>query len=196
MSLDRIKEIENISLDTLFQTELSNLLYDHVRIKYSASSLEGKLCRRILKKFQALCKSSADFVDEELPEITDVSDEEAEQTSSVRSFRSLFRRDSRQSIYISGQARGPQCVPEFTSSTELASSTVLVQTTRAVPALSDVFEVSNTFVSDMAWNSDASFETSNVTKGTKQIISCFIFFKPFFVQIFLILCHLTVRIRF
>ena len=71
LSLERIHALPSVSLNELFNTNISHILYNDVRNRYKASTFEGKLCRKILKKFQNLCRNSPGFQDEDLPQMTD-----------------------------------------------------------------------------------------------------------------------------
>ena len=90
MSLQRLMNLKCVNLDTLFSTNISHILYNDLRPKYAASTLEGKLCRRLLKRYQSICINSPGFDQDDLPPITDVSEEESEESTNPRSFRSLF----------------------------------------------------------------------------------------------------------
>ena len=52
LSLKRILDIPDVDTEVLFETDLSNILYTDIRKMYSKVSIEGKLCRKILKKYQ------------------------------------------------------------------------------------------------------------------------------------------------
>ena len=90
MSMERIISLENVTVDVLFHTDISQILYEKIRCI-------GKICRKILLKFQALCRTSNDFEEEELPNISDISEDEEEtnQSTRSRSFRTLFTRNPR-----------------------------------------------------------------------------------------------------
>jgi len=97
MSMERILSLENVTVDVLFHTNISQILYEKIRPTWPASTCIGKICRKILLKFQALCRTSNDFEEEELPNISDISEDEAEtnQSTRSRSFRTLFTRNPR-----------------------------------------------------------------------------------------------------
>ena len=98
MSMERIISLENVTVDVLFHTNISQILYEKIRPTWPASTCIGKMCRKILLKFQDLCRTSEDFEEEEeLPNITDISEDEAEtnQSTRSRSFRTLFTRNPR-----------------------------------------------------------------------------------------------------
>ena len=159
MAMERIQAIENVSVDVLFATDVSQILYEKIRPAWPASTHIGKLCRKILEKFQDLCRASADYVREELLNITDISEDEEETNRSVRSrsFRTLFTRNPRESTLMSTRH-----VPEFHNSA-VVSSTVIRPDRR--PVLSDQFEVSNNA-------SDLSLITSGMVLTGSTI--CFI----------------------
>ena len=159
MAMERIQAIENVSVDVLFATDVSQILYEKIRPAWPASTHIGKLCRKILEKFQDLCRASADYVREELLNITDISEDEEETNQSVRSrsFRTLFTRNPRESTQMSTRH-----VPEFHNSA-VVSSTVIRPDRR--PVLSDQFEVSNNA-------SDLSLITSGMVLTGSTI--CFI----------------------
>ena len=103
--------------------ERINLLYTDIRKVYSAQTVAGKLCRQILKHYQELCKIDPRLRNEELPEVTDVSDDEDEPPEPVRSFRSLFVNERRNSEMFTVNANE---LPDDTAEPILiASSTVL-----------------------------------------------------------------------
>ena len=144
LSLERIHALPCVSLDELFQTNISHILYNDVRSMFEASTFEGKLCRKILKKFQNLCRKSPEFQDQDLPHLTDVSDEEIVTSTSSRSARSLFigqipRRDS---IVVSEMTNCPENIQDIQTARELASSTVLGPRTAQRTVMSRIFEVS------------------------------------------------------
>ena len=51
LSLKRILNIPDVDTEVLFSTDISNILYTEIRQMYKKESMEGKLCRRILKKY-------------------------------------------------------------------------------------------------------------------------------------------------
>ena len=56
----------------------------------------GKLCRKLLLKYQELCKLDAEFDEEDLPNITVVPEDEHDVVPKKKNFKSLFfrRRES------------------------------------------------------------------------------------------------------
>ena len=100
MPLKRILDIPDVDTEVLFETDLSNILFTDIRKMYSKVSIEGKLCRKILKKYQQLCLMDPRLRNEELPPISDVSDDEVFQEP-IRSFGSLFH-GNRRSVLCSG----------------------------------------------------------------------------------------------
>ena len=124
MSLQRLMNLKCVNLDTLFSTNISHILYNDLRPKYAASTLEGKLCRRLLKRYQSICINSPGFDQDDLPPITDVSEEESEESTNPRSFRSLFSgpRSYRASLLISEMGNIPEVVDDIRATDGLASS--------------------------------------------------------------------------
>ena len=59
----------------------------------------------MLKYFQQLCRKDPNFDNEELPNITDVSDSDSEVPPPTRSFRSLFQANQSGSILMAGSDR-------------------------------------------------------------------------------------------
>ena len=98
LSLKRIANINGVDTEVLFKTDISNILYYDLRKLYDAGSPQGKLVRRILKTYQNLCKLDPRLRNEDLPEISDVSDNNEEVQEPVRSFRSLFTSDRRRTV--------------------------------------------------------------------------------------------------
>ena len=90
LSLDWIYALPSVSVDELFKTNISHILYNDVRNSYGASTFEGKLCRKILRNFQNLCRKLPEIQYQDLPHITDVSDEETVTSTSSRSVQYLF----------------------------------------------------------------------------------------------------------
>ena len=76
---------------------------EKIRPMYDANCVEGKRCRKLLRYFQKLCKFDKHFNDEDLPNITDVSDSDEEEVPPIRSFRSRFQKND--SVLISGSTR-------------------------------------------------------------------------------------------
>ena len=76
LSLKRILDVKNVNTDVLFNTDISNLLYTDMRLLYSITTVQGKLCRKILNRYQDLCKLNPRLRNEELPPISDISEDE------------------------------------------------------------------------------------------------------------------------
>ena len=126
LALKRILEIKNVDTEVLFQTEISNLLYTDIRKVYSARSVAGKLCRQILKRYQELCKIDPRLRNEELPEVTDVSDDDDEPPEPVRSFRSLFVNERRNSeLFTEISSNANEISDDTAEPIHIASSTVI-----------------------------------------------------------------------
>ena len=144
LSLDRIYALPSVSVDELFKTNISHILYNDVRNRYGASTFEGKLCRKILRIFQNLCRKSQEFQDQDLPHLTDVSDEETVTSTSSRSVRSLFTGQipRRESIVVSEMMNCHEDIQDIQTVRELASSTVIGPSRAPRPVMSRVFEVS------------------------------------------------------
>ena len=105
-SLQRLLDIKSdITIDSLFETEICPILMQSIRPVYNSSSEEGKKCRKLLKYFQQLCRKDPNFDNEELPNITDVSDSDSEVPPPTRSFRSLFQANQSGSILMAGSDR-------------------------------------------------------------------------------------------
>lgn len=83
LSLAQLKKL-NVSLNDLFNTNISCILYYDIRLKFPASTELGKSCRRI-------CRLVEDF-DEDLPNVTVVSAEDVFEIPKKKSFQSLFSR--------------------------------------------------------------------------------------------------------
>ena len=91
LSLKRLEDLKCVSLDELCCSNLLSILYNDVRVSYSEKSTEGKICRRLLKKYQNLCRNDREFDEEDLPAVTDVSDDETlPVTNKKKRFKSMF----------------------------------------------------------------------------------------------------------
>ena len=118
-----------VSLDDLFSTNISCILYNEIRSKYPATSKIGKLSRKLLLRYQRLCRADPEF-DDELPNVTVVAEDEDESTMvpKKKSFRSLF--SGRRASIVIAQSGAPTSIPDVdisTSARARASSTVIEQ---------------------------------------------------------------------
>ena len=55
LSLKRVLHIPNVDTEVLFETDITNILYTELRQIFKKETIQGKLCRQILKKYQQLC---------------------------------------------------------------------------------------------------------------------------------------------
>ena len=175
MSLQRLMNLKCVNLDTLFSTNISHILYNDLRPKYAASTLEGKLCERLLKRYQSICINSPGFDQDDLPPITDVSEEESEESTNPRSFRSLFSgpRPSRASLLISEMGIIPEVVDDIRATDGLASSTVIGQS-QTGDANPHLFEVPVSIsITDCSMDIDSStFLSFSTPKSTTLSSEC------------------------
>ena len=126
-SLTRLKNL-CVSLDDLCSTNILHILYNDVRQQHEPTSQEGKLCRRLLKKFQNMCMKDPEFEDEDLPTFTDISDDEEEVVKKKKkSFRSLFTKEQRRQSTVIAEMREPSSIEELENGSARASSTVIEQ---------------------------------------------------------------------
>ena len=131
-ALRRLADIQKeVTVDSLFETEICQILMNNVRPAYNADTVEGKLCRRLLKHFQKICRRDPNFNNEDLPDVTDVTDSEAENPPPVRSFRGLFGYQSNstnnsQSIILAGSNRTENSIMyDVQTPNQIASSTTV-----------------------------------------------------------------------
>ena len=99
------------------------------KVKYPATSKIGKLSRKLLLRYQRLCRADPEF-DDELPNVTVVAEDEDEATMvpKKKSFQSLF--SGRRASIVIAQSGAPTSIPEVdisTSARARASSTVIEQ---------------------------------------------------------------------
>ena len=127
LSLQRILDVKNVSTNILINTDISNILYTDMRPLYGTNTVQGKLCRKILNRYQDLCKLDPRLRNEELPPISDISEDETDIVEPVRSFRSLFTNDRRSSIVSGINQQASEICLEPPVPTHLASSTILDQ---------------------------------------------------------------------
>ena len=125
LSLKRILDVKNVSTDVLFNTDISNILYTDMRPLYSKNTVQGKLCRKILSRYQDLCKLDPRMRNEELPPISDISEDEHDTGGPVRNFRSLFSSARRSMIVSEINHESSEISGELPVSSHLASSTIL-----------------------------------------------------------------------
>ena len=127
-SLNRLTELTSVSLEEIMKTKICEILFIEIRPLYSVGTAVGKKCRRLLKKYQGLCKSHPDFNDDDLPDVTDVEDEDDDTPQQPNiNFRSLFTGNRRDSVIISRMA--PAAVAPLESNTvPVSSSTMLMGT--------------------------------------------------------------------
>ena len=126
LSLERLLSLK-LSVSDLFNTNITCILYNDVRTKFSAKSSIGKLCRRLLFKCQDLCRSDPEF-DGELPDVTDISEDEGlEPQAKKKDFRSLF---CRRSNIVAQMGCGASLPSSHTFSVnDIASSTIVCEDT-------------------------------------------------------------------
>ena len=134
LSLQRVLKIPHVDTEVLFDTDISNILYTEVRQLFQKETIQGRLCRQILKKYQNLCLVDPRLRNEELPPISDVSDDEVFQEQG-RSFGSLFT-GSRRSVLCSEDNRLSSTVHDEAPATDhLASSTILESVSSPTPSV-------------------------------------------------------------
>ena len=90
-ALARLQQLESkIKAQDILDSEIIDVVYNDVREKYSVATLAGRQVRRILNKLINIAKSSPDVdVDETLPDITFVEEEEEEQMPDPRPKKTL-----------------------------------------------------------------------------------------------------------
>ena len=127
-SLNRLTELRSVSLEELLKTKICEILFNEIKPLYSVSTAVGRKCRRLLKRYQGLCKSHPDFNNDDLPDVTDVEDEvdDTQQQPNIN-FRSLFTGNRRQSVIISRMA--PATVAPMESNTVPVSSSTMLDVT-------------------------------------------------------------------
>ena len=134
LSLKRILHIPNVDTEVLFETDITNILYTEVRQIFKKETIQGKLCRQILKKYQQLCLADPRLRGEELPPISDVSDDEVFQEP-VRNFGSLFT-GGRRSVLCSESNQLSTTVHDETPEPDhLASSTIVESVAASIPSI-------------------------------------------------------------
>ena len=124
LSLQRVLKIPHVDTEVLFDTDISNILYTEVRQLFKKETIQGKLCRQILKKYQNLCLVDPRLRNEDLPPISDVSDDEVFQDQ-VRSFGSLFTRNRRSILCSEANQLSSTVHDEAPAPDHLASSTII-----------------------------------------------------------------------
>ena len=126
LSLNRLTKM-CVSIDDLFSTNISCILYNEIRPKYPVTSKIGKLSRKLLLRYQRLCRTDPEF-DDELPNVTLVAEDEVPMIPKKKSFRSLF--SARRNSVVIAQSGSATSIPEeeiSTSARARASSTVIEQ---------------------------------------------------------------------
>ena len=124
LSLKRLENLKCVSSNDLFCSNILSILYNDVRPNHSPTSLEGKSCRRLLKKFQRMISHDPDYDGEELPPLTDVSDDDSNNSRKKKNFRSLFdRRTSR----VVAEMGASSSIRDFDNGIARASSTLIAQ---------------------------------------------------------------------
>ena len=105
-SLQRIRKFESkILAKHLFDTQITEVLYNQVRELYGVETLAGRQTRRILKKIVEIGLNSCDVDnDESLPDITIVADEEEEPVQRKKTFGALFGKKRKNDSLILAQA--------------------------------------------------------------------------------------------
>jgi hypothetical protein len=100
-----------------------------MRPLYSINTVQGKLCRKIINRYQDLCKLDSRLRNEELPPISDISEDETDLGEQVRSFRSLITTERRSTVVSAMNHESSEICSELPVSSHLASSTILGQNT-------------------------------------------------------------------
>ena len=95
-----------------------------MRPNHSPTSSEGKSCRRLLKKFQRMISHDPDYDGEDLPPLTDVSDDDSNNTRKKKNFRSLFDRRTSRVVAEMGPSSS---IRDFDNGSARASSTLIAQ---------------------------------------------------------------------
>ena len=140
-SLTRLKNLNCVSLDDLCCTNILHILYNDVRQHHGPTSQEGKLCRRLLKKFQNMCMKDPEFDNEDLPTFTDISDdEEVDVQKKKKSFRSLFTKELRRQSTVIAEMRESSSIEELDNGSARASSTVIEHLQPAEPNIESIEE--------------------------------------------------------
>ena len=123
-----------------FKTNICNVLFNEIKPLYPVNTTNGRKCRVLLKYYQHLCRNDPDFNNDDLPELTDVEDDDIDLTGRPkRDFRGLFSGNRRTSNVLSGAFDEPSVslsVP--VSSSTLVEPRVSFSTTNPVS-----FEVSD-----------------------------------------------------
>ena len=95
-ALARLQQLESkIKAQDILDSEIIDVLYNDVRENYSVATLAGRQVRRILNKLINIAKSSPDVdVDETLPDITFVEEEEEQRPDPrpKKTLAGLFRK--------------------------------------------------------------------------------------------------------
>ena len=129
LSLKRLVGLKCVSLDDLCCSNILSILYNDIRPNFTAKTAEGKTCRRLLKMYQNLCRKDPEFDEEDLPAITDVSDDESSIVKSKKkSYKSLFAKETRRASNIisqMGTATSIRDAENIAEASARASSTVI-----------------------------------------------------------------------
>ena len=134
LSLKRVLHIPNVDTEVLFETDITNILYTEMRQIFKKETIQGKLCRQILKKYQQLCLVDPRLRNEELPPISDASDDEVFQEP-VCDFGAIFT-GVRRSVLCSEQNRLISTVHDETPEPDhLASSTIVESVAASIPSI-------------------------------------------------------------
>ena len=155
-SLQRLLDLKkDVTVDALFKTRVCQTLSEKIQTFYSSKTKEGKICRKLLRYFQDLCRRDPGFDPaEELPNITDISDSETEEVIPTRSFRTLFARPSNldQSSVLIGSNREPNSImDDVPDSFDAATSSTISKPKPKRPKKSRIFdltEASNILIED------------------------------------------------
>ena len=123
LSLKRLESLTCVSSNDPFCSNILSILYNDVRPNHSPTSSEGKSCRRLLKKFQRMISHDPDYDGEDLPPLTDVSDD-SNNTRKKKNFRSLFDRRTSRVVAEMGPSSS---IREFDNGIARASSTLIAQ---------------------------------------------------------------------
>lgn len=124
LSLKRLENLTRVSSNDLFCSNILSILYNDVRPNHSPTTFEGKSCRRLLKKFQRMISRDPDYDGEELPTLTDVSDDDSENLRKKKNFRSLFDRRTSKVVAEMGASSS---IRDLETCTARASSTLIAQ---------------------------------------------------------------------
>ena len=155
--LDRLKHLKPVTIDDLFRTNICNVLFNDIKPLYSTNTQNGRKCRLLLKYYQRVCRSHPDFDNDDLPELTDIEDDDEvhNQHKPQKNFRDLFTGRKRTSNVLSEVFQSMS--PSVSMSIPISSST-LVDPPRVSLASNPVSILPEMSVS--FWTSDDHHETA------------------------------------